>query len=108
MLRTRTVILAAILVGLLAPPARADSQLDWVQASTPVAPPPRGDFAETYDAADHYALLIDGAGPNICCNDTWKWDGSEWTDLHPETNPAYVVGGAMTFDPTRGNPLYFE
>src|SRR5205823_10032680 len=52
----------------------------------------------TYDAA-HQQVVFFGGGN--CCgfsNDTWVWDGNNWTRKFPVTNPAVRTLHAMAYD----------
>ena len=93
---------------------------NWTLLSTPVAPHPRYLGAMTYDATDGYVLLFGGAyragGNTVVLNDTWKFSGGVWAQLHPAKSPpgressqytydarmgAVIVGGG--FNPSHGN-----
>ena len=57
----------------------------------------------TFDVASGAVLLFGGssaASANFA--DTWTWDASDWTQLHPGTNPSAAQPdfcGAMVNDP---------
>ena len=42
-----------------------------------------------YDAAHHLVVLFGGyaGGPGGGPNDTWTWDGNQWQQRRPQTNP---------------------
>jgi Kelch motif len=83
----------------------------WTNLSAPVAPCPRDSAAMAYDAKDGYVLLFSGNGIAsgiIGCpaaglgNDTWKFVGGTWTQLHPAGAPSPRYGGSMTYDAKDG------
>jgi hypothetical protein len=72
----------------------------WRQLHPATSPSPRGYSGDmVYDAADHEVILFGGnnapGASNL--NDTWAWNGSTWTQLHPATSPPWA--GAMAYDP---------
>ncbi|MGH9044189.1 MAG: cell wall-binding repeat-containing protein, partial [Acidimicrobiales bacterium] len=40
-------------------------------------------------------------------NDTWTWDGTDWTQQNPATSPPALGAAAMTYDPATGNVVLF-
>ena len=44
-----------------------------------------------------------------CCfdNQTWAWDGVNWTELHPATSPSPRYSVELAYDPTRGRLVLF-
>jgi hypothetical protein len=75
---------------------------DWMQQH-PVSSPPARDFASmAYDAATGQLVLFGGvriAGlPPAPLNDTWTWNGADWTQQHPATVPPSRVQASMAYD----------
>ncbi|HEX6492954.1 MAG TPA: kelch repeat-containing protein, partial [Candidatus Dormibacteraeota bacterium] len=73
---------------------------------TPIPPPPapvlggRLAPAMAWDGNTGTVLLfggIDWAGHSY--GDTWSWNGSRWTLLHPPTSPSPRSGSVMGWDP---------
>jgi hypothetical protein len=51
-----------------------------------------------YDAADGYVVLFGGANSTGWSNQTWKYVGGVWTQLHPTRSPSYRFDGMMAYD----------
>jgi hypothetical protein len=63
------------------------------------APSPRSGAAAAYDAARRVLLLFGGTGDGrTALSDTWAWDGTSWTHLHPATAPPPVANPVMASD----------
>jgi len=62
-----------------------------------------------YDAARSQVVLFGGINPNsgVMLNDTWVWDGSNWTQKSPQTSPPAREGHAMAYDIARGQVVLF-
>jgi hypothetical protein len=58
-----------------------------------------------YDPATHNLLLYGGLvfsdTGQTALGDTWSWDGSRWTELHPATSPPPLTAALMAYDPAR-------
>lgn len=75
-----------------------------IAASGP-APRVRGGFV--FDTARGVAVLFGGSGQNSRLNDTWEWDGSNWTQRFPRTVPPARVYHSMVYDSRRGVVVMF-
>jgi hypothetical protein len=67
----------------------------------------------TYDLKHGYVLMFGGANTDQTCppgfvrsdysncvsNETWTWDGSRWTLLHPSSSPPARAWTTMAYDP---------
>ena len=56
----------------------------WTAKNPPHSPSPRQQEAMAYDSARHVVVLFGGAttdstGRDVQLNDTWTWNGSDWT-----------------------------
>lgn len=40
-------------------------------------------------------------------SDTWKWNGTRWTQLYPQSSPSARAGFSMAYDSNRGRVLLF-
>lgn len=65
-----------------------------------VSPPARAFAAAAYDEASHQVVLFGGMGADgTALGDTWTWDGSTWTQQHPQTPPPARAYAVMAYDP---------
>lgn len=73
------------------------------QPPPPPSPPPRDGGTMAYDAATRSLLLYGGltfsGSAQTALGDTWSWDGSRWTELHPRTSPPPLTAALMAYDP---------
>lgn len=69
-------------------------------ASIP-APAARVGFGMTYDAADGYVVLFGGYS-NSLFNDTWTFNGTNWTHLSTPVAPPKMNAPDMVYDPVDG------
>ena len=56
----------------------------------------------TYDAGLGAVVLFGGAANGIWedfLNDTWVWNGTNWTEIHPATVPPNRYSFGMNYDP---------
>jgi hypothetical protein len=70
----------------------------------PIRPSARVDAAMAYDPAVgdvilYGGLVIGSQGLNTL-SDTWSWDGSGWTELHPAVSPPGLSGALLAYDPS--------
>jgi len=86
----------------------------WTQASPQTSPGPRAGHGMAYDSVRGQVVLFGGNGlQNIqgpCCttlNDTWVWDGSNWTQESPKTSPPVRSEFAMAFDAAQSRVVMF-
>jgi uncharacterized protein (TIGR03437 family) len=83
---------------------------NWTPESPQTSPPARYGHAMAYDSTHGQVLLFGGRGENQSSpllNDTWVWDGSNWTQKFPQTSPPSRFGHAMVYDPAHGQVLLF-
>jgi PKD repeat protein len=73
---------------------------NWTQAMPTTVPTGRWDHGITYDAARGVTVMFGGVGPNgtKAVNETWTWDGANWTQHLPATPPAARISPSLTFD----------
>ena len=50
--------------------------------------------------------LSPGAGEKFC-NDTWTWNGVDWTEQSPATRPGARTQGSFAYDSTHGTVVLF-
>jgi Galactose oxidase, central domain len=77
-------------------------------AAAPVAPPVRWGHAMAYDAAHAQVVLFGGyGGSGADLNDTWTWDGTDWTQRTPAHSPAVRENPAMAYDAGHAQVVLF-
>jgi hypothetical protein len=101
-----------LLLVLLASEAGAQTVLNWRQLFPQTSPPAREAQAMTYDSNHGQVVLFGGLAsiyiyPNGLLNDTWVWDGSNWTQKFPENSPPARFGQAMVYDSAQGQVVLF-
>jgi N-acetylneuraminic acid mutarotase len=84
----------------------------WTERLPATSPPARGFHTMTYDAARGEVVLWGGLGgcPGSCSgpvNDTWVWDGTNWTQRLAPNAPPGLSGAAMTYDLARAEVVLF-
>lgn len=74
-------------------------------------PPPRDSAAMAYDSAHNLLVLFGGININngnlVPTNDTWTWDGTNWTLLSPVNSPRARSSAMMAYDAATGNMVLF-
>jgi hypothetical protein len=90
----------------------------WAKRTPAAAPSPRDIAPMAYDPAMHEVLLYGGQyveggtvhcddfGRIFCSTDTWAWNGTTWTQLHPPTIPDLGVS-TMAFDYAAGQMVLY-
>lgn len=81
----------------------------WRCATTTKRPPWRRYHAMAYDEINQRVIMFGGTGASVSAvlNDTWSWDGFQWTQLFPATSPSARLGHAMVFSPALGQIVMF-
>ncbi|MBI3847900.1 MAG: IPT/TIG domain-containing protein [Planctomycetes bacterium] len=83
----------------------------WTRRTPTSNPPPRPETALVYDPFRARAVLFGGSqGCGIPCypgDDTWLWDGIDWSEVQTPQRPLARASHAMTFDETSGQVLLF-
>ena len=85
---------------------------NWAQKSPQTSPPARQGHVMSYDAVHRQVVLFGGASPNgylpnIYLNDTWIWDGTNWTSRAPVHAPSSRYASGLADDPFSGQLLLF-
>jgi hypothetical protein len=77
----------------------------WTQLHPRVSPPGRGNAEMAFDPATKTVVLFGGSSFDptngfVALDDTWTWDGHNWTAHHPAVSPSTPLDGSMAFDPS--------
>ena len=67
---------------------------NWIQ----LFPSGRSNASMAYDTATGKVILFGGIDNSGYLNDTWSFDGSTWTQLHPSSSPSARYDASMTYD----------
>jgi len=90
----------------------------WANRTSQPRPSPRDSAAMAYDPAMHALLLYGGRfvgggtvpcddfGKIFCSTDTWAWNGTMWTELHPNAVPD-LGPSTMAFDYGAGQMILY-
>ena len=113
--RTNTLVLfGGVGGGVVHPDTWTYNGITWAKQSPATSPPARSDAAMAYDAADGNIVLFAGAnGDDETCqteqsDDTWTYDGTNWTQQSPKTSPPPGRSGArMADDSATGQLVLF-
>ena len=72
----------------------------WKALRTPKSPPGRTFPAMAYDPIRQQVVMFGGGSANSdpFRNDTWTWDGIDWTQVQPTTSPQPGMYLRMVFD----------
>jgi len=84
----------------------------WKLQHPATTPPSRGGASMVYDTASRTVVLFGGLSTkcgHACAhlNDTWTWNGSDWTQQHPATSPAARWMASMAYDATTHTVVLF-
>jgi hypothetical protein len=60
-----------------------------------------------YDAATHTVVLFGGFNGGALLDDTWTWNGSDWTQQHPATSPSARETTSVAYDGATGTVVLF-
>src|SRR5688572_4681916 len=84
----------------------ANSPLVWIKKPTVNHPLMRGFHTMAYDEIRNETVLFGGSNGTVF-NDTWVWDGTNWTQKNPTTSPSTRIGSAMVYDAARQEVVLF-
>jgi hypothetical protein len=81
----------------------------WTQLHPATSPSPRSDASAVYDDAQGEVILFGGmdVSGTIQYQDTWAWDGTNWTQLSPATSPPAREGAAFAYDAATQSAVLF-
>ena len=86
-----------------------DSTSGWAKKS-PSTIPPVGNTALAYDPVRQRTVLFGGTlgRQQGFSNDTWEWDGTDWTLMQPKTKPPMSWGHQLLYVPALKGILKFS
>ena len=78
----------------------------WTQMSPTTSPALRDSFVSDYDVKNGNTVIFGGISCTSSCgnnalNDTWTWNGSNWTQMSPSTSPTGRLWAGMSYDSGR-------
>jgi hypothetical protein len=81
----------------------------WRPVNPSHRPPARYGAAFAYDTGRATGILFGACcpGTNGGLNDTWAWDGTDWTELHPAASPPPRAYACMAYDLDSGDLVLF-
>jgi hypothetical protein len=86
----------------------------WTQLSPATSPPVRSEASLAYDVPTGLLVLFGGEqaptdfNNGAALNDTWTWNGTNWTAAGTaESPPPARYGASMATDPASGHPILF-
>jgi hypothetical protein len=83
--------------------------VDWIQRTPANSPSSRYAHVMAFDSARGVVVLFGGYSQvnSERLNDTWEWDGNDWTRRIPTNHPSARMDSAMTYDSVRGVSVLF-
>lgn len=83
--------------------------ITWTQRSTSTPPPARRALGMASDPFRSQLVLFGGvAGDGTpAFDDTWAWNGTDWSQLSPGTHPSARAGHSMAYDSAHGQIVLF-
>jgi hypothetical protein len=81
----------------------------WTQQHPATSPPARQEMGMSYDTAQSDVVLFGGEGQDNgnVLDDTWTWDGTDWTQEFPATSPPALDRMGMTYDAAHSQVVLF-
>jgi len=81
----------------------------WTQRTPAHSPSARNFHSMVYDSARQVTLLFGGWETSLAqgSNETWEYDGSDWTLKSPADSPDLRWTAGMSFDSSRGKAVLF-
>jgi hypothetical protein len=83
------------------------AQQAWQGRLPATMPPARWGHGMAFDRRRGVTVVFGGAAQSGLVNDTWEWDGTNWTSCAPTTPPQARANAVLAFDPSTQNVLLF-
>ena len=82
---------------------------NWIEKQPANSPPARIAGSMAYDPVRGRVVLFGGimSGASGYYNDTWIWDGTDWTEVLAQNSPPMRAFGGMGFDNSTQSIIYF-
>jgi len=85
---------------------------NWTQQTPQTSPPARDGLAMVFDSVQGQVVMFGGEGLSITntailLNDTWVWDGANWTQKLPVTSPPARTRESMAYDTALNQTVMF-
>lgn len=71
----------------------------WTALSPAIVPPGRCHHCISYDPVRQRTVMFGGTDGYVSFNDTWEWDGTNWSLIPVTTSPPPRIDASMTYDP---------
>lgn len=84
---------------------------NWTQLTPLTVPTVRRDFTMVFDRLRQKVVMFggfQGQGLGVPLNDTWEWDGTDWTRITTATSPSARGGHVMAYDVARQRTTIFS
>jgi len=80
----------------------------WTQLTPAVLPTCANEGALTWQSSNNTVLYTGGVcASSVGTEETYEWDGTNWTKIDLTSFAGDYIGSALTFDPDRGNAVLF-
>lgn len=83
--------------------------VNWIQRTPANSPSPRYAHVMSFDSARGVAVLFGGYSQinSQRLDDTWEWDGINWTQKFPANHPSPRMDSTLAYDSARGVSVLF-
>ncbi|MBN2384661.1 hypothetical protein JXQ70_17440 [bacterium] len=80
--------------------------IDWMKIETSQKPPKRSYHCMAYNSTTHQTIIFsgissDGQGGGDLLNDTWIYDGKNWSEIFTKSKPSFRFRAEMAYDSKR-------
>ncbi len=99
-------LLFIINFGLIVASCR-QNPVGWVMLNPASTPPNSGGGAVAYMASTGKAVLFGGTTNEKWLDETWIWDGQNWSQAVPRNHPSARAKPIMVYDPSRNKIVLF-
>lgn len=85
--------------------------IDWTERSPAHSPSARWSAGCAYDSARGEVVIFGGStdvASEIANDETWVWNGTDWTQKFPANSPSARLFATMAYDEIRGESVLFS